>query len=47
MIKRLKTGCQWRELLVKDFFGEENTAELVYFRRKSMIFKELTCTSSA
>ena len=39
MIKRLKTGCQWRELLVKDYFGEENTAELSVLQKKIKDFQ--------
>lgn len=32
MIKRLKTGCQWRELSLKEYFSEEKISwQLVYY----------------
>jgi len=40
IIKRLKTGCQWRELSVKDYFGEENTAELSVHQKKIKDFQQ-------
>ncbi|UZT98171.1 hypothetical protein ODZ84_00955 [Chryseobacterium fluminis] len=47
IIKRLKTGCQWRELSLKDYFGEENTAELSVHQKKIKDFQKLKCASSA
>lgn len=36
IIKRLKTGCQWREISVKDYFGEEKISwqNVYYFFNK-------------
>ncbi|UZT98440.1 hypothetical protein ODZ84_02390 [Chryseobacterium fluminis] len=41
MIKRLKTGCQWRELSVKDYFGEENNAEVIVPEENQRFSKNL------
>ncbi|MEC3874272.1 transposase, partial [Chryseobacterium salviniae] len=36
IIKRLKTGCQWREISLKDYFGEEKISwqNVYYFFNK-------------
>ncbi|UZT98723.1 hypothetical protein ODZ84_03885 [Chryseobacterium fluminis] len=40
IIKRLKTSCQCGELSLKDYFGEENTAELSVIQEKIKDFQQ-------